>query len=162
MFCTAAALKYSICYLSTQPIWTKCICEIWGSHSIVYEDSSLQGCYMVVQTVTNIFEEHGASIFWVLQSKESGLLHLGCQSPKMEEKYSSKTPVTIYQSTQHNISEDLNLHIVSIYSCVCAYFPSWNKQHSLLMETFLLTGGAQLLHKTRTSEWYCSYLHENW
>jgi hypothetical protein len=56
----------------------------------------------------------------------------------------------------------LNLLIVSIYSCVCAYFPSWNKQHSMLMETFLLTGGAKLLNKTRISEWYYSYLHENW
>lgn len=29
-----------------------------------------------------------------------------------------------YQSTQSNIPEDFHLHNASIYSCVCAYFPS--------------------------------------
>jgi hypothetical protein len=95
----------------------------------------------------------------VLLSKKSGLCHLGCQTPRNEEKYFSKTLVTIYQSTQHNIPEDLNLHNVSTYSCVCAYFPSWNKQHSLLMEIFLLTSGAKLLNTTRISEWYYSHLY---
>jgi hypothetical protein len=32
-----------------------------------------------------IFEEHGASIFYVPQSKKSGLLLLRCQTLKMEE-----------------------------------------------------------------------------
>jgi hypothetical protein len=69
-------------------------------------------------------DEHAASIFWVYQSKKSALLLLGCQNLKIEEKHSSKIAVNIYQSSQHNTPEDLNLHNALVYSCEYVYFPS--------------------------------------
>jgi hypothetical protein len=62
-------------------------CQL-GSHGNVDEDSSLLGCYSVL---------------------------IGKHNLKMEAIHTLKTSVTIYQSTQHNISEYLNLHCYNDY-----------------------------------------------
>ena len=52
------------------------ICEALGSHRGADEDSSLVACDAVsVRTVTDVSEQHTASILWVIQEVRAYLLH---------------------------------------------------------------------------------------